>query len=152
MDEQMQQQLVSLVQAAMQGNQEATQQIQQIAQAAQQGNQQAVQLYQIIQQIAEQLQQTAQQSAPSQSQEVDQSQAQLARLGAKLNYINYLNGVCPDGYEMRMFKKGGAVCKKCVAKQKKMEQGGEAPSDPVDAFKCGRKINKKACGGSVKKK
>jgi hypothetical protein len=73
-------------------------------------------------------------------------------LGAKLNYINYLNGVCPDGYEMRMFKKGGAVCKKCVAKQKKMEQGGEAPSDPVDAFKCGRKINKKACGGSVKKK
>ena len=32
-----------------------------------------------------------------------------------------------------------------------MEQGGIAPSGPVDAFKCGRKMKKKACGGKMKK-
>ena len=85
------QQIVQLVQAAMQGNQQAQQQIQQIQQAAQQGNQQAVQLMQMIQQIAQQLQ---------------QQQAQVARLGAKLQYINQLRGKCPEGYEMQYFKNG----------------------------------------------
>jgi hypothetical protein len=43
-------------------------------------------------------------------------QAQSARFGAKLNYIKYLKGQCPDGFEMQSFKKGGAICKKCVKK------------------------------------
>lgn len=126
------QQIVQLVQAAMQGNQQAQQQIQQIQQAAQQGNQQAVQLMQMIQQIAQQLQ---------------QQQAQVARLGAKLQYINQLRGKCPEGYEMQYFKNGG-TCGKCVAKQA-MQQGGDM--DPVSAFKCGRKMKpKSACGSKMK--
>ena len=138
----------------MQGDQQATQQIQQIMQAAQQGDQQAAQLAQMIQQVAQQLQ---------------QQQVQAAKFGAKLNYIKQLRGVCPEGYEMQYFKAGGQLCKQCVAKQKKMEEGGKAPSNPVDAFKCGRKVKKhenggnidfskcgskmkkKACGGSVEK-
>lgn len=127
------QQIVQLVQAAMQGNQQAQQQIQQIQQAAQQGNQQAVQLMQMIQQIAQQLQ---------------QQQAQVARLGAKLQYINQLRGKCPEGYEMQYFKNGGKTCSKCVAKQA-MQQGGDM--DPVSAFKCGRKMKpKSACGSKMK--
>lgn len=135
-EQQLQQQIVQLVQAAMQGDQQATQQIQQIMQAAQQGDQQAAQLAQMIQQVAQQMQ---------------QQQVQAAKFGAKLNYIKQLRGVCPDGYEMKYFKAGGQLCKQCVAKQKKMEEGGKAPSNPVDAFKCGRKMKKKACGGLVKK-
>lgn len=135
-EQQLQQQIVQLVQAAMQGDEQATQQIQQIMQAAQQGDQQATQLAQMIQYVAQQMQQ----------------QVQAAKFGAKLNYIKQLRGVCPDGYEMQYFKRGGRFCKQCVAKQKKMEQGGIAPSNPVDAFKCGRKMKKKACGGSVNKK
>ena len=127
-EQQLQQQIVQLVQAAMQGDEQATQQIQQIMQAAQQGDQQATQLAQMIQYVAQQMQ---------------QQQVQAAKFGAKLNYIKQLRGVCPDGYEMQYFKKGGRFCKQCVAKQKKMEQGGIAPSDPIDAFKCGRKMSKK---------
>lgn len=137
-EQQLQQQIVQLVQAAMQGDQQATQQIQQIMQAAQQGDQQAAQLAQMIQAVAQQLQ---------------QQQVQAAKFGAKLNYIKQLRGVCPEGYEMQYFKQGGPMgtklCKQCVAKQKKMEEGGKAPSNPVDAFKCGRKMKKKENGGNI---
>ena len=139
MDEQMQEQIVALVQAAMQGDQQAQQQIQQIMQAAQAGDEQAAQIAQLIQQVAQELQ--GQQAPVS------------ARLGAKLNYIKYLKGKCPEGYEMRMFKKGGAVCKKCV---KKGQEGTDVTprqrfNDPVEEYKCGRKMKKKACGGNLKK-
>lgn len=139
-EQQLQQQIIALVQAALQGDQQATQYIQQVMQAAQQGDQQAAQLAQMIQTVAQQMQ---------------QQQVQAAKFGAKLNYIKQLRGQCPDGYEMQYFKEGGSMgqparyCKKCVAKQKKMEEGGQVPSNPVDAFKCGRKMNKKENGGSV---
>lgn len=92
-----------------------------------------------------------------------QGQVQSAKNGAKLNYLRELKGQCPDGYELQYFKKGGQLCTQCVQKQQKMEQGGEMPSDPVEAFKCGRKVNKKKCeagapiemdkcGGKPKKK
>lgn len=110
-----QQQLVALVQAAMQGDQQAAQQIQQIMQAAQQGDQQAAQLAQMIQQIMQQMQ---------------QQQVQAAKFGAKLNYIRQLRGQCPQGSQMQYFKIGGRMCKKCVEKS------------AIDAFKCGRKIKK----------
>lgn len=76
---QMEQQLVQLVQAAMSGDQKATQQIDKIMQAAQQGNQQAIQIANYIQKIAKQLQGSIK-----------------AKLGAKLNYYDYL-------------KKGGTI-------------------------------------------
>lgn len=143
----MQQQLVALVQAAMQGDQQASQQIQQVMQAAQQGDQQAAQIAQMIQQIAQQLQG----GRPS------------AKYGAKLNYIKYLRGECPDGFEMQTFKKGGAICKKCVKKQ----AGGDFEGNAVDRFReemkcggktkkpvkkgaCGTKVKQEKCGGSVK--
>ena len=133
-EQQLQQQIVQLVQAAMQGDKQATQQIQQIMQAAQQGDQQAAQLAQMIQEVAQQMQ---------------QQQVQAAKFGAKLNYIQHLKGVCPEGYEMQLFKQGGQICRKCI-KKAMMEDGGTTPQNPVDAFKCGRKMKKKACGGTVK--
>lgn len=154
-EQQLQQQIVQLVQAAMQGDQQATQQIQQIMQAAQQGDQQAAQIAQMIQAVAQQMQ---------------QQQVQAAKFGAKLNYIRQLRGVCPEGQELEYYRDGGRLCKKCVQKHK-MQDGGEVPSNPVDAFKCGRKMRKKkkenggsiemdkcgrkmkkkACGGNIKK-
>lgn len=67
-------QIVQLVQAAMQGDKKATQQVQQIMQAAEQGNPEAVQLAQMIQEVAKQL----------------QGQAQAAKYGTKLKYIKSL--------------------------------------------------------------
>lgn len=102
MDEQVQQQVVQLVQAAMQGDQEAAQYIQQVMQAAQQGDQEAAEIAQIIQAVAQQMQQA--------------KQVKAAKFGATLNYIRSLRGMCPVGYEMQYFKSGGKVCKKCIKK------------------------------------
>ena len=49
---------------------------------------------------------------------------QFAQLGAKLDYINRLNGKCPEGYEIESFSKGG--CVKCKKAQK---------SDVIERFK-----------------
>lgn len=111
-----QEQIIQLVQAAMGGDQQASAQIQQIMQAAQQGDPQAGQIAEMIMQIMNQMQGGA---------------PQVARNGAKLNYIKKLKGECPEGYEMSYFKAGGKVCKKC---QKKVEKD------------CGGK-KMKACGG-----
>lgn len=141
-EQQLQQQIVQLVQAAMQGDQQATQQIQQIMQAAQQGNQQAAQIAQMIQQVAQQMQ---------------QQQVQAARFGAKLNYIKQLKGKCPEGYKMEYYKQGGQLCKKCM---KVHQDGGEVKQTPntvagqfkMEAAKCGKKMNKKENGGAVETK
>lgn len=116
-----QQQIIALVQAAQQGDQQAQQTIQQIQQAAQQGDQQAAQILQMIQQIMQQSEQ----------------QAQMARKGAKLNYLASLRGICPQGQHTEYFKAGGRICKKCV-------------QDAEPAKKCGGKVSKK-CGGGVTK-
>ena len=116
-----QQQIMALVQAAMQGDQEAQSTIQQIQQAAQQGDQQASQMLQMIQGVMQQM----------------QGQAQMAKRGAKLNYINRLKGNCPEGYQMNYFKVGGKVCRQC----QKME---------TPKASCGKKRVKKGCSGMVK--
>lgn len=138
-EQQLQQQIVQLVQAAMQGDQQATQQIQQIMQAAQQGNQQAAQIAQMIQQVAQQMQ---------------QQQVQAARFGAKLNYIRQLKGQCPEGYKMEYYKEGGQLCKKCMKVQ---QNGGDVKQAPntvagqfkMEAAKCGKKMKKKEEGGTI---
>ena len=84
----MQQQIIALVQAAMQGDQQATQTINQIMEAAKAGDQQAAQLAQMIQQIAQQM----------------QSQAVAAKWGAKLKYIKSLK-----------YAKGGKACPTCMS-------------------------------------
>ena len=118
-----QQKIIALVQAAQQGDQQAQQTIQQIQQAAQQGDQQAAQIMQLIQQITQQMQQ----------------QVQAARHGAKLNYLASLRGYCPQGSHLEFFKIGGQICKKCM-------------QNKVQEDKCGGKAKKQkmACGGVTK--
>lgn len=81
---------------------------------------------------------------------IQQQQVQAAKFGAKINYIKKLRGQCPDGYELQYYKSGGQLCKKCMKKQV-IQEGGNVPQDPIDQFKCGRKIKKKKCeaGGTV---
>ena len=81
---------------------------------------------------------------------MQQQQVQAAKFGAKLNYIRSLRGQCPDGYELQYYQSGGQLCKKCIRNQM-MQEGGDVPQNPVDQFKCGRKIKKKKCetGGMI---
>ena len=107
----------------MSGDQQATAQVQQIMQAAEQGDPQAAQIAQVIMQVMEEMQGGAPEGGQA---------GQIARNGAKLNYIKKLKGECPEGYEMTYFKLGGKVCKKCqkieeACKGKKMKCGGESP-------------------------
>lgn len=106
------QQAVALVQAAMQGDKQATQTIQQIMQAAQQGDQQAAQVAQLLQAVMQKM-----------------KGSRKARLGAKLDYYRQSIGECPEGQEVVYFKKGGEICKACQGK--KMQNGG----DPIKEFK-----------------
>lgn len=132
----------------------------QILQAAQQGDQQAAQIVQQAQAVMQDPQQ--QQQLTQAAQQGDKgamailavimaaNQAQSAKFGAKLNYIQKLRGICPEGYEMQYFKQGGKTCKKC--QKIKMQEGGETPKNAVDAFKCGRKMKRKAaCGTKLPK-
>lgn len=108
------QQAVALVQAAMQGDKQATQTIQQIMQAAQQGDQQATQVAQLLQAVMQKM-----------------KGSRKARLGAKLDYYKQSIGECPEGEEVIYFKKGGEICRACQGK--KMQNGGK--SDPIKDFK-----------------
>ena len=122
------QQAIALVQAAMQGDQQANQTIQKIMQAAQQGDQQAAQVAQLLKAIVQQM-----------------KGSRKARLGAKLNYFKQ-TCECPEGQEVVYFKKGGELCKVCAGK--KMQDGGK--SDPIKEFK--KRRNKKElckCGAKV---
>ena len=144
-----QQQIIALVQAAMQGDKKATQQIQQIQAAAEQGDKSAAQIMQYIQQVMQQMQQ----------------QAQKAKRGAKLQYLAQLRGECPEGTHMEYFKAGGQICKKCVQNQiqqdkcggkakKKMACGGATKtinSIKAEMEKCGGKMKNEKCGGKMKK-
>lgn len=127
-------------------------QLQKIIQAADQGNEQAVQyIQQVVSEdpnVIQPLTQIAQQMGANNVVAMLQNLTQSAKFGAKLNYIKRLNGICPEGYEMQLFKAGGRVCKKCM-KKAKMEQGGTAPQSVVDAYKCGRKMKKKRAGGNI---
>ena len=122
------QQAIALVQAAMQGDQQANQTIQKIMQAAQQGDQQAAQVAELLKAIVQQM-----------------KGSRKARLGAKLNYFKQ-TCECPEGQEVVYFKKGGELCKVCAGK--KMQDGGK--SDPIKEFK--KRRNKKElckCGAKV---
>lgn len=121
------QQAIALVQAAMQGDQQASQTIQQIMQAAQQGDQQAVQVAQLLQAVIQKMQ-----------------GSRKARLGAKLNYFKQTDE-CPEGQELVYFKKGGEICKVCQGK--KMQNGGKP--DPIKEFKK-KRVNKHQQGGTFK--
>lgn len=102
------------------------------------GAQNEQQLEQVVQQLGED---GLKQAYAQFMQEMQQQQVQAAKFGAKLNYIRKLNGQCPEGMEMHYYKQGGRLCRKCM--QIKQNEGErEVPSNPIDAFKCGRKIKK----------
>ena len=111
------------------------------------GAQDEQQLEQVVQQLGED---GLEQAYAQFIQEMQQQQVQAAKFGAKLNYIKKLNGQCPDGYELQYYKSGGQLCKKCI-KNQVMQDGEYLSQDPIDQFKCGRKIKKKKCeaGGTV---
>lgn len=111
------------------------------------GAQNEQQLEQVVQQLGED---GLKQAYAQFIQEMQQQQVQAAKFGAKLNYIRKLNGQCPEGMEMYYYKQGGRLCRKCM-QVKQNEEETEYPSNPIDAFKCGRKIKKKKCeiGGTV---
>lgn len=78
----------------------------------------------------------------------EQQGVQTAMNGAKLNYINQLNGKCPQGTHLSYYRIGGTLCKKCEA------DAHNESSDPIKAFKqkCGGKVKKKELGGEVNDK
>ena len=78
----------------------------------------------------------------------EQQGVQTAMNGAKLNYINKLNGKCPQGTHLSYYRIGGTLCKKCEA------DAYNESSDPIKAFKqkCGGKVKKKELGGEVDNK
>ncbi len=142
-EQNVQQQIIELVQAAMQGDENAKKQVQQIMEAAQQGDQQAMQLAQIIQEVVKAM----------------QSQARKQQIGGKLEYIHKLRtGVSTDEtvvYE----KQGGKLNKKIIKKdcngskvKPKEEAGGKTPSKKYFEKQGDKaKIVKKTCyfGGSL---
>lgn len=73
------------------------------------------------------------------------SKTQSAKMGAKLDYVNQLNGRCPQGTHLTYHKVGGTICKRCEA-----DVHNEDP-DPIKAFKqkCGGKVKKKEIGGEM---
>lgn len=75
----------------------------------------------------------------------EQQGVQTAMNGAKLNYINQLNGKCPQGTHLSYYRIGGTLCKKCEA------NAHNESSDPIKAFKqkCGGKVKKKELGGEM---
>ena len=121
----LQQQVVQLVQAAAQGNPNANKQIEQIMQAAQNGDQQAIQIAQLIQQVIQAMQQ--------------QSGGIKAQLGAKLNYIRKIKGLCPEGQELVYMKEGGKVCSKCMQKAQNGVKTSQKPVNAVQKFKDNKK-------------
>lgn len=118
-----QQQIMKLVQAAIQGNQEAIDKINQIEQAAQQGDPQAAQLNQMIQQVVEQM----------------KGQATSAKWGSKLQYIKSLK-----------YAKGGKTCPSCQNGGDPLQTPVVKKSTKkVEEKACGGKAKKRYFGGYI---
>lgn len=118
-----QQQVIQLVQAAMQGDQKATDTVNQIMQAAQQGDQQAAQLVQMIQQVVEQM----------------KGQATMAKWGSKLGYIRSLK-----------YAKGGKTCPSCQNGGKSLQTTPiKKSTKKVEEKACGGKAKKRYFGGYI---
>ena len=93
--------LITIVQAALQGDPQATQEVNGILEAAKQGNPTAQQQAQKISQIVEAIKQQQAQQTP------------VKRYGSKLNYIRSLK-----------YAKGGKTCPACEAKKVELKACG----------------------------
>ena len=116
-----QQQVIQLVQAAMSGDEKATQTVNQIMEAAKAGDQQASQIAQMIQEVIKQM----------------QGQATSAKWGAKLGYIRSLK-----------FANGGKTCPACQQGATfKKEKTFTKSNKKVEEKACGGKTKKRYFGG-----
>ena len=94
------------------------------------------------------------------------NQISMAKLGAKLSYVQTLRGECPEGYEVEKYMAGGCVkCKKkaegakvvdifkdkCGGKAKKRVKKGQ-PSDPIYGDNLRRHAQKWFANEDAKKK
>lgn len=66
---------------------------------------------------------------------LQQQQVQSAKFGAKINYINYLRGNCPPGFDLTYYKQGGKLCKKCMKKRAQMENKGNTVNEFKSYYK-----------------
>lgn len=62
-----------------------------------------------------------------------------AKLGAKLDYIRKIKGLCPEGEELVYMKQGGRVCPVCQKKAEKAQDGKKLKKNAVENFKDNRK-------------
>lgn len=75
-----------------------------------------------------------------------------AKLGAKLDYIRKIKGLCAEDEELVYMKKGGRMCPACEKKKKAMKAEEGEKLDPVKKFKCGRKVKKAEPGAKFTQK
>lgn len=112
------QMVLQALSAAQQGDQSGLQQlfsdkktaqavIQQLQKEAQEGSEEAIQALEALKQLMG----------------GDKKQATIAQKGAKIAYIHRLSTGCPEGTELKYFKRGGQLCKACVKKAKKAKEG-----------------------------
>ena len=112
------QMVLQALSAAQQGDQRGLQQlfsdkktaqavIQQLQKEAQEGSEEAIQALEALKQLMG----------------GEKKQAAIAQKGAKIAYIHRLSTGCPEGTELKYFKRGGQLCKACVKKAKKAKEG-----------------------------
>ena len=67
----------------------------------------------------------------------------------KLDYINKLNGACPEGYTAVKFAKGGVICTTCQ-KNKEVAAKKKNHLDSIkEEMKCGGKMKSHQKGGEM---
>ncbi|KAA6355858.1 MAG: hypothetical protein EZS28_048615, partial [Streblomastix strix] len=131
-------QIQQLIQAVVGGDQAAMQQFQQLLQDPQQGPQVIKALQTLAQQGdqgAQQLLQMLQQGGGGQQAPAGGGQPMAAKLGGKLRTVKALNNICPEGFELKSFKAGGTLCKKCMKKAEDGAKIDKKPSSVAEEFK-----------------
>lgn len=109
-----------------------------IPQMQQMMRQQPQQFEELVNAGEQMLQQAEQQQASKQT--------KAAKLGAKLDYLNKLKGVCPEGTEKVYMAKGGCMCRPKAAEGTELKKKKQ-PKNEVQKFKAA-----KGCKTSKRKK
>ena len=91
---------------------------------------QIMELAAAIQQEMQAMQQSGQQSNQQPQQKV------RAQLGAKLDYLNKLKGICPEGSEKVYLKDGGCMCKQKAAEGAELKK--KQPKNEIQKFKAAK--------------
>lgn len=96
----------------------------------------AQQLMQLKQQDPNQYSQLVQLGQKAHQQMQQQKSAKVAALGTKLDYLNKLKGVCPEGTEKVYMAKGGCMCKEKAEKGAELKK--EQPKNEIKKFKAAK--------------